>query len=121
MKLLRMLLIAAFCFALVSSVYASPPEDHPPFGFAIDIVGTAHFTDIEHIKKGLARADGAHDVRVTRSGQSFTRLEGVFVGTREHFTRDLEGLTQDRFDVRINEKNNSTLDVTLTKLEPLVP
>ena len=121
MKPFRLFLITAFLVAFSISAQASAPEDQPAFGFTIDIVGTIHFTDVEHVKKGLARADGARDVRVTRSSRSFTRLEGSFAGTREHFTRDLSGLTQDRFDVRINEKNNGTLDVTLTKLEPLVP
>jgi hypothetical protein len=121
MKVLRTTLVVALLCAFSFNLSAAPTPEYTPFGFTVDIVGTVHFLDVEHVKKGLQQADGAERVRITRSSQNFTRLEGIFVGTRDHFERDLQGLTQNRFEVKINEKVGGALDVTLTKLESLVP
>jgi hypothetical protein len=107
------------CTAIPAS--ATPDEPLPQFSFALDIVGTAYFEDIEHLKNGMMRAEGAEDVRVTRSSHNFTRIMGTFQGKREHFERDLAGLAQDRFSMRITEGEGGTVVVTITKLEPLVP
>jgi len=112
--LLIVLCAPVFCAAELT-------EDLPSFNFALDIVGTAHFEDIDHLKKGIMRADGAQGVRVTRSSREFTRIRGTFQGKREHFERDLSGLALDRFSMRIVDGQDGTVMVTVTKLGQLVP
>jgi len=114
-------LILTMLILLGTAAHAStvPDEPLPQFGFALDVVGTAQFDDIDHLKKGMMRADGAEGVRVTRSSHNFTRIRGTFQGKREHFERDLAGLTQDRFSMRITEGEGGTVVVTLTKLRSL--
>lgn len=100
---------------------ASAPEETLRFDFALDVIGTSHFEDIEHVKNGMMRSEGAQGVRVTRSSRNFTRIMGTFRGKREDFERDLAGLAQDRFTLRIAEEKDGTVMVTITKLEPFVP
>lgn len=111
--------LVILCVAIPAA--AALPEELPPFEFAIDIVGTAHFDDVDHLKKGMMRSEGTKGVRVTRSSRNFTRIRGTFQGKREHFERDLAGLAQNRFSMRIAEGEGGTVVVTITKLEPLVP
>ena len=122
MKSLHIIIIATLIISCSTvPALATLPEQEPRFGFALDIVGTAHFADVEHLKKGLMRADGTEGVRVTRSSRNFTRIRGTFQGKRENFERDLAGLAQDRFSMKIIDGNDGTVVVTIMKLEPLVP
>lgn len=121
MKIFTLILTMLVLLGTTAPVSATSDEVLPRFGFTLDVVGTAQFDDIDHLKKGMMRADGAEGVRVARSSHNFTRIMGTFQGKREHFERDLAGLTQDRFSMRITEGNDGTVVVTITKLQPLVP
>lgn len=119
MKTFTLILTTLILMGTAAPVSAASDEVLPRFGFALDIVGTAQFDDVDHLKRGMMRSDGAEGVRVTRSSHNFTRIRGTFQGKREHFERDLAGLTQDRFSMRITEGEGGTVVVTLTKLGSL--
>ena len=119
MKSFTLILTMLILMGTAAPVSATSDEVLPRFGFALDIVGTAHFEDIDLLKRGMMRAEGAEGVRVTRSSHNFTRIRGTFQGKREHFERDLAGLTQDRFSMRITEGEGGTVVVTITKLGSL--
>ena len=121
MKPFTLILTILILMGIAAPVFASSDEVLPRFGFALDIVGTSYFGDIDLLKKGMMRAEGAEDVRVTRSSHNFTRIRGTFQGKREHFEHDLAGLTQDRFSMKVTEGEGGTVLVTITKLESLVP
>jgi hypothetical protein len=133
MKLFKSACLFLVILAAAAPANASAPEETPRFDFALDIIGTSQFEDINHLKKGMMRSDGADGVRVTRSSRNFTRIMGTFQGKREDFEHDLAGLAQDRFAVRVVEEKDGTVLVTITKLrdlnvsipglssEPLVP
>ena len=89
MKTFTLILTMLILMGTAASVSATSVEVLPRVGFALDIVGTAHFEDIDLLKKGMTRAEGAEGVRVTRSSHNFTRIRGTFQGKREHFERDL--------------------------------
>lgn len=118
LKFSILIMIVLFTAALAK---ASAPEDMPRFYFTLDIIGTSQFEDIDHLKNGMMRSEGADRVRVARSSHNFTRIMGTFQGKREDFERDLAGLAQDRFAMKIVDAKDGTVMVTATKLEPLVP
>lgn len=110
--------IMLLAFLLLTSPASSWGGEKPQLRFVLDLLGTSNFDDISVIKDGLLRSDGMVRVGVIRSAPKFTRLEGFTEETPEHLMSDINGLSQDRFNVEMKRDYDGTLLITLRKLAP---
>ena len=105
----------AFAAEPVASSYSQPAAEATPF--TLIIVGTRHYSDVDVMRRNIARIPLMRRFVQAVSSQKHIQFLGLFGGTEEGLLEDIRGLASDRFDVGIRKDRTLGLVVTLKKME----
>lgn len=92
---------------------ARAPEDTP---FTVIITGSRSYSDIDLMKKNIARISSVKKFSQTVASQKHIQFAGLFRGDSDQLVADIEGLAADRFDVQSKKDKLRGLVITLRKI-----
>lgn len=116
-SLLLALLAGAISFSpLCAAQEASSSVSPAVVPFTLIIVGTRHYSDVDVMRRNVARIPAMQRLVPTVSSQKHLQFAGVFGGSEESLLSDIEGLASDRFEVKTRQDKTRGLVITLRKI-----
>lgn len=104
----------AFGQEQAASSYSQPSPEAMPF--TLIVVGTRHYSDVDVMRRNIARIPMMRKFVQTVSSQKHVQFSGSFSGTEEGLVEDIRGLAAERFDVGTRKDKSLGLVITLRKI-----
>jgi hypothetical protein len=111
------LLAGAVFFAPAQAAEEAAAAQAGPIPFTLLIMGTRHYSDVDVMRRNIARIAFMQRFVQTVAAQNHLEFAGSFGGAEEALVADVRGLAADRYDVQTRQDKTRGLVITLRKIQ----